>query len=65
MKIALYGKPFEGDKAKYIQHLIHKLEINNVSIIIEQQFHDRIIDDIGQNTGCHQGGTHNVIGQAH
>jgi NAD+ kinase len=40
MRIALYGNPFEASKSKYIQHLIHKLEQENVSICIENQFFD-------------------------
>ena len=46
MRIALYGSPFEAVKAKYVQHLIHKLEENNVPIIVEQQFHDFLIDHV-------------------
>lgn len=46
MRIALYGSPFETVKAKYVQHLIHKLEENNVPIIVEQQFHDFLIDHV-------------------
>lgn len=40
MRIALYGNPFDGSKSKYIQHLIHKLEQENISICIENQFFD-------------------------
>jgi len=46
MRIAIYGNPFNPVKAKYIQHLIHKLEENNVPIIIEHQFHDFLIDHV-------------------
>jgi len=46
MRIAIYGNPFNPVKAKYVQHLIHKLEENNVSIIIEHQFHDFLIDHV-------------------
>lgn len=40
MRIALYGNPFDASKAKYIQHLVHKLEQENISISIENQFFD-------------------------
>lgn len=40
MRIALYGNPFDASKAKYIQHLVHKLEQENISICIENQFFD-------------------------
>lgn len=46
MKIALYGKPFEASKVKYIQHLINKLFDNNVTLSVEQQFHDFLDDHI-------------------
>ena len=46
MKIAIYGNPFNPVKAKYVQHLIYKLEENNVPIIIEHQFHDFLIDHV-------------------
>ena len=46
MRIAIYGNPFNPVQAKYIQHLIHKLEENNVPIIIEHQFHDFLIDHV-------------------
>lgn len=46
MRIAVYGNPFNPVKAKYVQHLIHKLEENNVPIIIEHQFHDFLIDHV-------------------
>ena len=46
MRIAIYGNPFNPVKAKYVQHLIHKLEENNVPIIIEHQFHDFLIDHL-------------------
>ena len=46
MRIAIYGNPFNPVKAKYVQHLIHKLEENNIPIIIEHQFHDFLIDHV-------------------
>ena len=46
MRIAVYGNPFNPVKAKYVQHLIHKLEENNIPIIIEHQFHDFLIDHL-------------------
>ena len=46
MRIAIYGNPFNPVKAKYVQHLIRKLEENNVPIIIEHQFHDFLIDHV-------------------
>tara|TARA_B100001115_G_C15810614_1_gene401864 strand:+ start:596 stop:1474 length:879 start_codon:yes stop_codon:yes gene_type:complete len=46
MRIAIYGNPFNPVKAKYVQHLIHKLEEHNVPIIIEHQFHDFLIDHV-------------------
>ncbi|MBJ09872.1 MAG: NAD kinase [Flavobacteriales bacterium] len=46
MRIAIYGNPFNPVKAKYVQHLIYKLEENNVPIIIEHQFHDFLIDHV-------------------
>ena len=46
MRIAVYGNPFNPVKAKYVQHLIHKLEENNIAIIIEHQFHDFLIDHL-------------------
>ena len=46
MRIAIYGNPFNPVKAKYVQHLIHKLEEKNVPIIIEHQFHDFLIDHV-------------------
>ena len=46
MRIAIYGNPFNPVKAKYVQHLIHKLEENNVPVIIEHQFHDFLIDHV-------------------
>ena len=46
MRIAIYGNPFNPVKAKYVQHLIHKLEENDIPIIIEQQFHDFLIDHV-------------------
>ena len=46
MRIAIYGNPFNPVKAKYVQHLIHKLEENNIPIIIEHQIHDFLIDHV-------------------
>lgn len=46
MRIAIYGNPFNPVKAKYVQHLIHKLEENNVPITVEHQFHDFLIDHV-------------------
>ena len=46
MRIAIYGNPFNPVKAKYVQHLIHKIEENSVPIIIEHQFHDFLIDHV-------------------
>lgn len=46
MKIAIYGNAFNPIKAKYIQHLIHKLEEHNIALIIESQFHDFLIDHL-------------------
>tara|TARA_B100000900_G_scaffold156050_1_gene132671 strand:+ start:14469 stop:15347 length:879 start_codon:yes stop_codon:yes gene_type:complete len=46
MRIAIYGNPFNPVKAKYVQHLIQKLEENYVPIIIEHQFHDFLIDHV-------------------
>lgn len=49
MRIALYGSPFDNSKSKYIQHLIHKLEQENVSICIENQFFDFLEEQISFN----------------
>lgn len=46
MRIAIYGNPFNPVKAKYVQHLIHKLEENDIALIVEQQFHDFLIDHV-------------------
>lgn len=44
MRIALFGTQFNSAKAKYVQHLIHKLEKENVQLIIENQFYDNLVD---------------------
>jgi NAD+ kinase len=46
MRIALYGSPFDNSKSKYIQHLVHKLEQENISICIENQFFDFLEEQI-------------------
>lgn len=46
MRIAIYGNPFDPVKAKYVQHLIHKLEEKDIALTIEQQFHDFLIDHV-------------------
>ena len=38
MRIALYGSPFDVSKSKYIQHLVCKIEQENISICVERQF---------------------------
>jgi NAD+ kinase len=42
MRIALFGTKFNASKAKYVQHLVNKLEQENVHIIIESQFYDNL-----------------------
>ena len=44
MRIALFGTQFNYTKLKYIQHLINKLEKENIELIIESQFHDNLVD---------------------
>ena len=44
MRIALFGTQFNPSKAKYVQHLVNKLEQENVKLIIENQFYDNLID---------------------
>jgi NAD+ kinase len=46
MRIALYGSPFDFSKSKYIQHLVHKLEQEEISICIENQFFDFLEEHI-------------------
>ena len=46
MNIILCGSPFESEKAKYVQHLIKKLEEYASFIAVEHQFHDFLIDNI-------------------
>ena len=46
MRIALYGSPFDSSKSKYIQHLVHKLEQEEISICIENQFFDFLEEHI-------------------
>ena len=40
MKIALFGTKFSENFNKYIQHLINKLEAENVKIYVEQFFYN-------------------------
>ncbi|MDB3926511.1 NAD kinase [Flavobacteriales bacterium] len=44
MKIALFGTTFNEAKAVYVQHLINKLEQENVDLIIESQFSELLSD---------------------
>ena len=44
MRIALFGTQFNLAKAKYIQHLVNKLEQENIKLIIENQFNDNLLD---------------------
>ena len=44
MRIALFGTQFNYTKLKYIQHLVNKLEKENIELIIESQFHDNLVD---------------------
>ena len=44
MKIALFGTNFSENFNKYIQHLINKLEAENVKIYIEQFFYNYLED---------------------
>ncbi|MGC6470579.1 MAG: NAD kinase [Flavobacteriales bacterium] len=42
MRIALYGSTFNESKAKYVQHLINKLEQEKVELIVESQFNEQL-----------------------
>ncbi|MGB1988537.1 MAG: NAD kinase, partial [Flavobacteriales bacterium] len=44
MRIALFGTQFNSAKAKYVQHLVNKLEQENIKLIIENQFYDNLVD---------------------
>jgi len=44
MRIALFGTKFNESKKKYVQHLVHKLEQEQVELIIETQFYDYLGD---------------------
>ena len=44
MRIALFGTQFNSAKAKYVQHLVNKLEQENIKLIIENQFNDNLQD---------------------
>tara|TARA_B100000886_G_C20419028_1_gene490596 strand:+ start:148 stop:1023 length:876 start_codon:yes stop_codon:yes gene_type:complete len=44
MRIALFGTQFNLAKAKYVQHLVNKLEKENIKLIIENQFNDNLVD---------------------
>ena len=44
MRIALFGTQFNSAKAKYVQHLVNKLEQENIQLIIENQFYDNLVD---------------------
>ena len=46
MKIALFGNEFPSNYIKYINHLITKLESENVELIIHHKFHDFLQDFI-------------------
>jgi len=46
MKIALFGNEFSSNYTKYIKHLVHKLENENIEIIIHHQFHDFLQNSI-------------------
>ena len=46
MKIALFGNEFSSTYIKYIKHLIQKLEIENIEIVVHQQFYDFLQDSI-------------------
>ena len=46
MKIALFGNEFPSNYIKYINHLITKLESENVELIIHHKFHDFLQDSI-------------------
>ena len=44
MKIALFGTNFSENFNKYIQHLINKLEAENIKIYVEQFFYNYLED---------------------
>lgn len=44
MRIALFGTQFNSAKTKYIQHLVNKLEKENIKLIIENQFYENLTD---------------------
>ena len=46
MKIALFGNEFPSNYIKYINHLITKLEAENVELIIHHKFHNFLQDSI-------------------
>ena len=46
MKIALFGNEFPSNYIKYVNHLITKLESENVELIIHHKFHDFLQDFI-------------------
>ena len=46
MKIALFGNEFSSSYIKYINHLITKLESENVELIIHHKFHEFLQDSI-------------------
>ena len=46
MKIALFGNEFPSSYIKYINHLITKLESENVELIIHHKFHEFLQDSI-------------------
>ena len=46
MRIALFGTPFPTQYNKYIQHLICKLELENVEILIHQEFYTFLEEEI-------------------
>ena len=46
MRIALFGTPFQTQYNKYIQHLICKLELENIEIIIHQEFYTFLEEEI-------------------
>jgi NAD+ kinase len=61
MKIALFGRPFEVTKIKYIQHLVQKLEQENVSITIENQFFDFLEEIITFNSQVNSFDSHEEL----
>ena len=46
MKIALFGNEFSSSYIKYINHLVTKLESENVEVIIHHIFHEFLQDSI-------------------